>query len=642
MATYKSSSKLSGNFNLASPVSIKTKVSKTDEYPCGTIQFTSGLMWQLVNFTWGLTYSFEVLLCDQNNTQSYPIMYVELTAPSEPGPGEARPVNIATSTPSQGTIRGALGLSNTALYIRARCYYVSNNSITERNNATQNFSVFTDSYVTVNSENMPSASTFTTSDVEFGQSASVTISNPYIARLIHEVTFQIDSTHKRTVTGGTGQSFISWLIPTSWMETASSANSVNMTVSVKTREGPTQIGDVATQTVQAIVPASILPTAGTIKCTPVNPIDSSYSGNQYVRGVSGVRIEPDLTAQDQFEPGEYSSIASYNLTVSKSETVTDLGSGVFVIQQLANSGTINFSMTVTDARGRTSATAATASITSQEYNPPAIVSFTAERCTQNGTLSATGTWAAITAVVNYSAVGGNTLTINSKYYLQTTPGTKYVAWNGMASGTTYIVGDGNFAINSTYCIEVTATDTAGNTATTMLVVPTAPYSIHVKNGGLGVAFGKASEINNSVEISPTWDLYYHGSVLTLPSVMTGAGTSTAGTSGLVPAPAAGDNDNFLKGDGTWGSVPTPPDPTVVFICDMGTVTSLPVTEAYDEVTADMTVIAYEIGTPNAFTSALTVTTAAGEVTLSGTMATSGSSTVVLKLCKAQDATPTVP
>lgn len=35
------------------------------------------------------------------------------------------------------------------------------------------------------------------------------------------------------------------------------------------------------------------------------------------------------------------------------------------------------------------------------------------------------------------------------------------------------------------------------------------------------------------------------------STMTGATSSAAGTSGLVPAPAAGDQDKFLKADGTW-------------------------------------------------------------------------------------------
>lgn len=35
------------------------------------------------------------------------------------------------------------------------------------------------------------------------------------------------------------------------------------------------------------------------------------------------------------------------------------------------------------------------------------------------------------------------------------------------------------------------------------------------------------------------------------STMTGAGASSAGTGGLVPAPAAGDESKFLAGDGTW-------------------------------------------------------------------------------------------
>jgi len=35
------------------------------------------------------------------------------------------------------------------------------------------------------------------------------------------------------------------------------------------------------------------------------------------------------------------------------------------------------------------------------------------------------------------------------------------------------------------------------------------------------------------------------------SIMTGASASTAGTSGLVPAPAAGDENKFLAGDGTY-------------------------------------------------------------------------------------------
>lgn len=36
-------------------------------------------------------------------------------------------------------------------------------------------------------------------------------------------------------------------------------------------------------------------------------------------------------------------------------------------------------------------------------------------------------------------------------------------------------------------------------------------------------------------------------------VMTGASTQSAGTSGLVPAPASGDQEKYLRGDGTWAA-----------------------------------------------------------------------------------------
>ena len=42
----------------------------------------------------------------------------------------------------------------------------------------------------------------------------------------------------------------------------------------------------------------------------------------------------------------------------------------------------------------------------------------------------------------------------------------------------------------------------------------------------------------------------------LPGDMTGATSSTAGTHGLVPAPAAGDQGKALMGDGTWKSLPS--------------------------------------------------------------------------------------
>lgn len=41
------------------------------------------------------------------------------------------------------------------------------------------------------------------------------------------------------------------------------------------------------------------------------------------------------------------------------------------------------------------------------------------------------------------------------------------------------------------------------------------------------------------------------------SNMVGASAETAGAAGLVPAPAAGDNNKFLRGDGTWAQIEIP-------------------------------------------------------------------------------------
>lgn len=60
---------------------------------------------------------------------------------------------------------------------------------------------------------------------------------------------------------------------------------------------------------------------------------------------------------------------------------------------------------------------------------------------------------------------------------------------------------------------------------------------------LHIGTGLAVQSGNLINTNPT-----------APSVMTGATSSTAGTSGLVPAPTAGDDSKFLAGDGTFKTV----------------------------------------------------------------------------------------
>lgn len=81
------------------------------------------------------------------------------------------------------------------------------------------------------------------------------------------------------------------------------------------------------------------------------------------------------------------------------------------------------------------------------------------------------------------------------------------------------------------------------------VHPTSSGNKHIPSGG------SAGQILRwSADGTAVWG----NDVNTTYNDFTGASASVAGASGLVPAPAAGNNDEFLRGDGTWA---TPKDTT---------------------------------------------------------------------------------
>lgn len=100
-----------------------------------------------------------------------------------------------------------------------------------------------------------------------------------------------------------------------------------------------------------------------------------------------------------------------------------------------------------------------------------------------------------------------------------------------------------------------------------------------------------------------------------PQVMTGATASAAGTSGLVPAPAQNTMSRFLCADGTWKA----PEGGKLIVknldrvtCEGGTYTH---TTYFSDITQDMKVVILEVSNPGAFNGAITVTSQDGSITL---------------------------
>lgn len=126
------------------------------------------------------------------------------------------------------------------------------------------------------------------------------------------------------------------------------------------------------------------------------------------------------------------------------------------------------------------------------------------------------------------------------------------------SGTTYNIGDiVRFNGEVLECTE-TNSDTASSPAISKWKIHYG-VALVVGNGEMGQSASNALTLLYDGRLSINGDMYVNANadgsggdkVLTSVPVMTGATSSTAGASGLVPAPATTDVDKFLRGDGTW-------------------------------------------------------------------------------------------
>ena len=351
-----------------------------------------------------------------------------------------------------------------------------------------------------------SASTFTGGNADFGGTSTITIRNTYVSELKHTVIWTC-GTQTGSVTTGVGASTASFSVPSGWMSQAPNSASASCTIEVRTYRGSTLIGNATTGNCTLSVPSSVKPSIGSITCSIKDP-NIGIPGT-YIQNTTGAYIQ-----LNNVSPGTGASIPasseSFPISANVEETyVFDAANYRYTVNRLANGGEITFSVSVIDSRGRRSDTV-TATISVMEYALPAITAATAYRCRLDGIADEEGTYAAIRIVASYTSGSGNTLVINSTYYRSDTPESQITAQSHMTSGETYIIGNGNLDPSYAYLIRFTVTDSLGNNVIKNVNVQSSSYAIHVKNGGTGVAFGKTSEIANSVEINEGWDLYYRG------------------------------------------------------------------------------------------------------------------------------------
>lgn len=329
-----------------------------------------------------------------------------------------------------------------------------------------------------------------------GASTTVTISNSKLSEQNHKLTWKF-GTYSSTQSVGTGVGSTSFQISTTWMNAIPSSVSGTGSVTVETYAGSTLIGS-NSYSFTVTVPASIVPTIGSVTATRIdNTVPAGWG--IYVQNKSGVKITANSCS------GAYSStIVSYVYSGGASASST---SNTYTLSPITQSGTISFTVTIKDSRGRTASKSA--SITVYQYSAPSFTASVAYRCTSAGESNENGTYIGARSNYNLSTCNGkNTATLQAFYARSDSS-----SWTNGATQTPNVAsvfGGGTINVNYTYRVLFRVTDAFGY-VDKVVDVNTSLYTIFFKRGGQGVAFGKVAERECAVEISPEWGLY-HGSV----------------------------------------------------------------------------------------------------------------------------------
>ena len=257
----------------------------------------------------------------------------------------------------------------------------------------------------------------------------------------------------------------SYTLPASWYAQIPNATSGTATVYLYTYVDGALIGTSST-TFTASVPASIVPSVGSIAATLVNENSTVRAWGIYLQDYSKVTISASGCAA-----GAGATITGYTITGhSLSYSVQSANASVGATSDIITvSGTLTYTVKITDSRGRSAQRTVNISVTA--YAAPNVSSVSGARCNSDGTINqTTGTSIKASATFTWSAVGSNALT-SSMSYKKHTDAVYTTARTGLTSGTSYVIAVGLAEIASSYDVQVELTDSLGNTATYVVVVP---------------------------------------------------------------------------------------------------------------------------------------------------------------------------
>ena len=347
-------------------------------------------------------------------------------------------------------------------------------------------------------DTIPRASTVSATNANMGSASTITITRAS-SSFTHTLTYSFGST-TGTIVSKTTSTSVSWTPALTLANQIPNAVSGTCTITCDTYNGSTKIG-FKTCTLTLTVPTSVKPTMTSVTATRVDG-DVPAAWAIYVQNKSKATVKINGAA------GAYgSTISSYSISGGGySSTASSFTTGF-----LTSSGTITFTAKVTDSRGRVS-DAKTVRISVIAYSAPSFTSYLSQRATSAGVVNDDGTY--IRGLISYSYAscsGKNTVTC-ATYYKKSSASSWTNANKSFSSGTAFTFGGGAISTESSYDVKYTITD-AFTTVTILDMVSTATVLMDFKAGGKGIAIGKVSEKDKTLEIADSWELEVHGKKL---------------------------------------------------------------------------------------------------------------------------------
>nr|DAP89981.1 MAG TPA: protein of unknown function DUF859 [Caudoviricetes sp.] len=344
------------------------------------------------------------------------------------------------------------------------------------------------------------ASTVSASDTNFGSSMPITIdrkSSSYTHTLIYSIGSSSGIIAKNVDTS------YSWTVPNELMNLIPNNTSVSAYIIADTYSGSTKIGSNSIQ-VTLTIPSNVIPIAGITSLSETTSSLSKIStSTTYVQTLSKVKAVVSGAS------GVYgSTIASYKIEIVGQNMTLTANNSTF--GTFSNSGDFTVRTTVTDSRGRTSASFTT-DITVIPYSMPT-GDFTAWRDGSTNTRVVVNRNARVSPLI----VGGvqkNKLQIQFSYAPRN--GTTFVNSTGNANETltaTYELINSQaslvetFSTTSSYDIVMTVSDNFFTDIKVLKTVGTETFPFVVKDDRLGL--GKIPDIENAVDSD--WLYYYKG------------------------------------------------------------------------------------------------------------------------------------